>query len=139
MSKRLDQINEIYDASAGYLHAIIPDILSPTGYTSYKIKRENLVKGTTGNPIVVTNQSTSFQVTYPANCKIEDIIIKMQSGTTDIKIGNTPNGSDIWDLETFTGDTEIKVEEYYETSGIIYFTVSGSNAFDCIILLTLLP
>jgi hypothetical protein len=83
-----------------------------------------------------SNQSANFTATIPANAYAWKIFLQLQSGSPTVRIGTTPNGTDILpDVSVTSSDcpgnsSEIPVKT---SSYPLYFTITGTGAINATI------
>jgi hypothetical protein len=67
------------------------------------------------------NKNSNFSLVVPANVRLQYIDL---NGTSNLKIGTTPNGNEIFDTKDISGQTSFEIGQTYESSITLYFTIN---------------
>ena len=94
-------------------------------YITKKIIYENFIAGIGQNPISLNNKSGNFSYSFDENTFLSTLSIISVSGSPSLKIGTAPNGNDVLDTISISGFQYIKLEMFFETTTVLYFTLSG--------------
>lgn len=76
-------------------------------------------------PIKLPGEMGNFSQLIPANTFLAVISISATNGTPVIRIGTTPNGTDVLTDTTINGFNQVQQDAYYVTDTTLYFTLSG--------------
>ena len=112
--------------AGGYLHIILPTI-NPGEYASWKISADNLLAGVGDLPILLGDKTGNITQPIAANSWIDKITVFFKSGAPTIRIGTTPNGTDIMNDIVVESFVVVKPEIYAPTATDIYFTINTGN------------
>jgi hypothetical protein len=78
-------------------------------------------------PIKLSNQTGAYTQSISADTWVERISITPQSGTPNIKIGTTLHGIEICDVIPIGVYLPVMVQQYFTSSGTLYFETTGGN------------
>lgn len=124
MSKTLSQRDITGITTGGYIHIIIPDNNSITGFTSYRIAADNFIQ----TPVLkFLAKNSDFQVNLTANTYLSKILVRKQASSPNIKVGTTAGASDLVQLTSITDFHEFVISRHWNSSQTIYFTISGGS------------
>ena len=141
--------------SGGYIHIIIPDAGSPSGYTSYRISTTDLhaalqadiddnasdITTLSGQVSALENllsrskysaQVSNFQHSQPGDSTVRRIEFKSAAGvgTNTVKVGTSAGADDIMTVVTLSNDEDTPYifdsPLYASGSRTIYFTITGA-------------
>ena len=107
--------------AGGYLHIILPTT-NPGEYKSWKISAENLLASVGDIPVLLSDITGNVAQAIASNTWIDKITVFLKSGVPTIRIGTTPNGTDILDDIAIESFAIVKPEIYAPTATNIYFT-----------------
>jgi len=137
--------------TGSYIHIIIPDGGSPTGYTSYRISftsfnaylqaqiTANAVVGADNASDIVDlqninfreqqkDQTSNFTIVIAANSTIRNIEVKEKnSAPASFYVGTTLGGNDILGTKNISADEVYRYDSPIERTGstTLYFTITG--------------
>lgn len=115
--------------TGGYVHIIIPSII-PGEFNSHRISVASLLAGEVNTPIAQTGVTGNITQAIAANTFIQRISLFHAGGTPTVRVGTTPNGTDIMPDIAVTDFIPIPYDQYTESGLTIYFTInSGSIDF----------
>jgi hypothetical protein len=70
------------------------------------------------------NKNSNFSLVLPVNIRLQYIDL---NGTSNLKIGTTPNGNEIFDTKDITGQTSVEIGQTYESIITLYFTINSGS------------
>jgi hypothetical protein len=79
-------------------------------------------------PIKIPGINANITQVIPANTWLESILVRTASGTPTIRVGTTPNGTDVMPDTQPGATSEVLVQEYFPTDTTLYITISGTGS-----------
>lgn len=79
-------------------------------------------------PVKISNVSSNTTQALGANTFLQDISVSAVSGSPTVRIGTTPNGTDILPDTAPGSFSLVNVQEYFASATTLYITISGGTA-----------
>ena len=112
--------------SGGFVHIILPDGGSPSGFASWRIAIPDLL-GIVKEKFA--NKSANFTEVLDADVLVTRIDFLFVTGTPVVKVGTTLGGNDVISGRTLSTikDSTNPLSKYFKTSKTLYFTITGGT------------
>lgn len=78
-------------------------------------------------PLKLTGVNANTNQDIPDNTFLQDIFISATVGTPTLRIGTTPNGTDIMPDTAPGSFSQVSVQQYIATATTLYITISGGT------------
>lgn len=78
-------------------------------------------------PLKLAGVNANTSQPIAANTFVQDIFISASAGTPLLRIGTTPNGTDIMPDTTPGSFAQVSVQEYFASLTTLYITISGGT------------
>lgn len=126
---RLNEKPETVQTSGCWVEIEVPVLVDGVvKYVSRKISPQNLGAGSSQNaPLLLTDKTDSQPIGIDANTWVEKISFKTVSGNPTIRIGTSPNGTDIIKDILVNSSLPVIIQNHYLVQTSIYITISGGN------------